>query len=90
MTQIRPGSLKCVVAAVPDELSAIVPILVENAGEADVRVLGVSAVLVHTEEETAGVRDWLRGAGGVLVVEFEKWSGIGTEVPREWLLARGH
>ena len=90
MTQIGPGSLKCVVAAAPDELNAIVPILMQKVGEADVRAFGASAVLLHTEEEAAGVRDWLHSAGEVLVVEFETWSGSGDEVPREWLLGRGH
>jgi hypothetical protein len=30
------------------------------------------------------------GSAAALVVEFETWSGSGDDVPREWLLARGH
>jgi len=90
MTRIKPGSLKCVVLASPGDRAAVLQTLTDRIGGDDVRPFGVSAVLVHTEEETSSVRDWLHSAGGALVVEFEKWSGLGREVPRQWLLARGH
>ncbi len=90
MTQIRPGSLKCVMLASLDDRAVGLRMLIERIGDEDVRPLGASVVLVHTKEGASSVRDWLHGLSGVLVVEFEKWSGLGSEVPQEWLLARGH
>jgi len=90
MMRIKAGSLKCVVLAGADKRAVARQVLQTRAGEEDVRPFGASAVLVHTDEEASTVRDWLHGQGAVLVVEFEKWSGYGGEVPGEWLLARGH
>jgi len=90
MTRIKPGSLKCVVLASPDDRAEVLQTLIDRIGGDGVRPFGASTVLVHADEEPSTVRDWLSGAGGMLVVEFEIWSGRGAEVPKEWLLARGH
>jgi hypothetical protein len=89
MTQIKAGSLKCVLLALPEDRSAVKRSLIERIGEDDVRPFGAAAILLHTDEAAATVRDWIQ-AGSALVVEFETWSGSGDDVPREWLLARGH
>ena len=87
---IKPGSLKCVVLTAPEDIPSALDTLREAVGREDVREFGTCALLVHTDEEASAVRDVLRGTNGVLVFEFEKWSGVGDGVPREWLLARGH
>ena len=89
MTQIKAGSLKGVLLALPEDRSAVTRDLIERIGEDNVRAYGTAAILLHTDEAAATVRDWIR-AGSALVVEFETWSGSGDDVPREWLLARGH
>jgi hypothetical protein len=71
-------------------LDGIIGALVEELGEAEVRRFGSSSVLVHCEDEASSLRDRLKDCGDLLVIEFEKWSGSGSGVPREWLLARGH
>ena len=87
---IRPGSLKCVVMLEEDGLPVAMRVLAERIGAEDIRPFGPAALLLHTNEEPSVVRDWLGSAGGAFVVEFEKWSGCGGEVARDWLLARGH
>lgn len=87
---IRPGSLKFVVPLGEDAIPVAMRVLMERTGAEDIRRFGPAALLLHTNEEPSVVRDWLGAADGALVVEFEKWSGCGAEVPREWLLARGH
>jgi hypothetical protein len=73
--------------------STVVDTLRENVGE-DVRSVGDDAVLIHTAKSPEDIRNSLPSAldadEGLLVVEFEKWSGYGRAVDAEWLLARGH
>jgi hypothetical protein len=90
MTKIPAGSLKCVVMADPRRHEAALLSLGERFGRQEIRNFGEAAILVHTLEDASALRDQLKSAGAVLVVEFETWSGGGNEVPREWLLARGH
>ena len=90
MTPVPPGSLKCVVLPAAAELAGAMRVLAERVGEEQVIAFGGSAALVHTDEPAAVIRDWLGDIGGALVLEFEKWSGAGDAVPRDWLLARGH
>ena len=92
---IAPGSLKCVtVCSSTRPLLPLVEAALRSRLSADVRRLGESALLVHTEAEPAGIRDWLapllEEGESLLVVEFEKWSAYGTAADRDWLLARGH
>ena len=92
---IAPGSLKCVtVCSSTRPLLPLVEAALRSSLSADVRRLGESALLVHTEAEPAGIRDWLapllEEGESLLVVEFEKWSAYGTAADRDWLLARGH
>ncbi len=89
---IGPGTLKCVISSgKPDALLAA---LLERISTKNIREFGASAVLVHTEMDASALRDWLSGELGegesLLVLEFEKWSGYGGKMDREWLLARGH
>jgi hypothetical protein len=90
MTSIGPGSLKCVIASLSSDLDRVLALLEARVGEEGVRRFGASAVLVQTAAGTSELRDWLKGLGDLLVIEFETWSGTGDKVPREWLLARGH
>ena len=90
MSRIRPGSLKCVVLARPEIQARVSEELEARVGTDNVRALGSAALLVHAQEQSDAVRDWLQSHGDILVVEFEKWSAYGDAVPREWLGARGH
>jgi len=93
---IAPGSLKCVTVCSSTRplLPLIEAALRSRLSAADVRRLGESAVLVHTDAAPADIRDWLapllEEGESLLVVEFEKWSAYGTAADRDWLLARGH
>jgi len=89
MTRINPGSLKCVILHSDEDRAVVTRDLIERIGADDVREFG-AAILLHTGEAAETVRDWMGVAGSALVVEFETWSGSGEDVPREWLLARGH
>jgi hypothetical protein len=64
------------------------------AGADEVRRLSEDACLVYTPLSPAQLRDVVRdqldNGESALVFEFEKWSGCGAGVDREWLLARGH
>lgn len=64
------------------------------AGADEVRKLSDEAYVVHTALTTAELRDHLRDViregDGVLVAEFEVWSGHGEALDARWLLARGH
>jgi len=55
---------------------------------------GDDALVVHTAETAEALRDRLSSTladdEGLLVIEFEKWSGYGRAVDSTWLLARGH
>jgi hypothetical protein len=89
-------TLKCVIAwSDRRNLCSIVEdaLLAKIAG-GDVLRLGEDALIVHTAEEPAEIRGWVRSAlddgESVLVVEFERWSGFGPEVDSAWLLKRGH
>lgn len=91
MSAIGPGTLKCIIAAAtPAALAA----LREHAGANNIREAGEGAVLVYTALEPSELRDLLSldtaEGESLLVLEFEKWSGFGTGIDREWLLARGH
>ena len=95
MSRIPPGSLKLVLFGGPRSLRArIASALAGRIPGDELRPLGPSALLVHTEAEPAEVRDWLAAVcppgGWVFVAEFEKWSARGGAVDAAWLLARGH
>lgn len=95
MTESLAG-LRCVAAwsgrrnlcsIVGDELRSIVP-------EAELRRIGDDAYLVHTALSADELRNRLRPTlavdEGLLVIDFERWSGYGEALGRRWLLARGH
>ena len=95
MTEPLPG-LRCVIAwsdrrnlcsIIGDELRSIVP-------EAELRRIGDDAYLVHTAHSADELRNRLRPMldvdEGLLVIDFERWSGHGESLDRRWLLARGH
>lgn len=93
MSKIEPGTLKCVIAG--GRIDAIQAVLTEHVTAENIRRAGVGAVLVHTPLEVSELRDVLSRVAeeegeSLLVVEFEKWSGFGAGIDREWLLARGH
>ena len=92
MSKIGPGTLKCILAS--GDLEAVLAALQEHLEVKDVRRIGAAAAIVHTMIEASELRDRLCAQVGkdqsLLVLEFEKWSGYGAEVHREWLLARGH
>jgi hypothetical protein len=93
---IGPGSLKLVTASSSDRAlgSRIQAALERRVRPEDVRHIHGDAFVVFTESETATIRDWLapllRHGESVFVVEFERWSGRGGSISREWLLRRGH
>lgn len=91
MNRISTGTLKCVVLTGKRDL--VLATLQERISPDNIRQCD-AALLVHSELEPADLRDWLSGALGegqsLLVFEFEKWSGYGGEIDREWLLERGH
>lgn len=68
--------------------------LSEVAPASEQRTLGDDAVVVCTTLTAAAVRDRLRPllhpGEGLLVAEFEVWSGYGKALDAAWLLARGH
>jgi hypothetical protein len=95
MTEALPG-LRCVIAwsdrrnlcsIIGDELRSIAP-------EAELRQLGDDAYLVHATLSAEGLRDRLRTSlspeEGLLVIDFEGWSGYGAALDVRWLLVRGH
>jgi len=90
MKKTGPGTLKCVIAA---RTPAVLASLREHVMDENILQAG-SAVLVYTPLETSELRDLLASASSdsdsLLVLEFEKWSGFGTAIDRDWLLARGH
>lgn len=91
MSATGPGTLKCVIAAATP---AVLAALGQHVSAGNIRRAGPGAVLVHTVLEPSELRDLISRQTGkgepLLVVEFEKWSGFGTGIDREWLLARGH
>lgn len=95
MTEALPR-LRCVIAwsdrrnlcsIVGDELRALA-----LAGE--IKRIGDDAHVVHTALTADELRDRLRTLlmedEGLLVIDFEKWSGYGKALDAQWLLARGH
>jgi hypothetical protein len=95
MTESLAG-LRCVIAwsdrrnlcsIVGDELRSIV-------SEAELRRIGDDAHLVHTAFSADELRNRLRRTlaedEGLLVIDFEQWSGHGGALDVRWLLARGH
>jgi hypothetical protein len=95
MTEPLPG-VRCVIAwsdrrnlcsIVGDELRSMVP-------EAELRGIGDDAYLVHTALSADELRNRLRRTldvdEGLLVIDFERWSGYGEALDGRWLLARGH
>lgn len=90
MNKTGPGTLKCVIAA---PSSAVLAALREHVTDENILPAG-SAVLVYTPLEPSELRDLLarvsKDGDSLMVLEFEKWSGLGTAIDRDWLLARGH
>ena len=95
MTEAAAG-LRCVIAwserrnlcsIVGDELRAIV-------AEEEMQRIGDDAHIVHTAMTADELRDRLRGHvaedEGLVVIDFEVWSGYGKALDAKWLLARGH
>jgi len=74
--------------------SMVLDALREIVPESELRRAGDDAIIVHTAEESETMRNHLSGLvtddEGLLVGEFEKWSGYGTALDSKWLLARGH
>jgi hypothetical protein len=95
MTEALPG-LRCVIAwserrnlcsIIVDQLRAIV-------AETEIRRTGDDAHIVHTALTADELRDRLRAHvsedEGLVVIDFEVWSGYGKALDAKWLLARGH
>jgi hypothetical protein len=93
---IPDGSLKVVVAwSLRRNLCDIVgERLMQVASQDDLRALGDDTVAVWTARTVSDLRDLLREVlgedEGLLVVEFETWSGFGQALDKRWLLERGH
>ncbi len=89
-------TLKCVVTSTADPGTgqAVASALESLSGEGEVQAVGGSAFVVHTALTAAELRDALRvhldADDGLLVAEFEVWSGYGRSLDQKWLLARGH
>ena len=62
--------------------------------EGELRRLGDDGHIVHTTLTADALRDKLRTHlaedEGLLVIDFEAWSGYGKALDANWLLARGH
>jgi hypothetical protein len=96
--EIGAGRLLMIVAAAPavDVESA----LLAHIRAADLRPLhrATSArgavFIAYTDAAPSGVRDWLAESLGAdasaFIVEFERWSALGDDADRAWLLRRGH
>ncbi len=95
MTEASPG-LRCVIAwserrnlcsIVGDELRGLV-------AEGEIQRLGDDAHVVNTaltaDELRNRLREKLAEDEGLLVIDFEVWSGYGKALDARWLLARGH
>jgi hypothetical protein len=96
MSLIGAGSLKCVIAWSDRRnlCSTVFDAVAARVAEGQLRRLGEDSFAAYTPATAADLRDWVAEVVGsdesVLVLEFETWSGSGADVPREWLLARGH
>lgn len=96
MTDTPVATLKLVAIAPGDSgvKQGAQRVLVEIAGESEVRAVGDRAFVVHTSLTTAELRDRLQpvlaDADSAIVAEFETWSGYGPEVDSVWLMRRGH
>jgi hypothetical protein len=90
-----PG-LRCVIAWSDRRnlCSTVGDALKELVGDSEIRRLGDEAFVVHTALSADTLRDLLRGKlseyEGLLVIDFEVWSGYGKAVGATWLLRRGH
>ena len=92
MIRVGSGSLKLVISSA--QPNAVLAALGARVDEENIRAAVSGALLVHSALEPSELRDMLSrklGRGdSLLVVEFEKWSGYGAGIDREWLRARGH
>jgi hypothetical protein len=88
-------TLKCVIAWSENRnlCSLVEDALRENAS-GDVLQVGEDALIVHTADEPALVRDRAREVleegESVIVLEFERWSAYGPGVDSAWLMRKGH
>jgi hypothetical protein len=92
---LPPGSLKLVTWQAGRPLGgAVERVLRERAGGEHARPLHAGAALVYTDAGPDAVREWLAPllaeGESLIVVEFERWSAVGPEIDRDWLLRRGH
>lgn len=89
------ATLKCVIAwSERRNLCSLVEDALQQKTAGAVLRLGEEALVVHTADEPAAVRDRVRAVledgESVLVFEFERWSGYGPGVDSQWLVSRGH
>ena len=96
MTDDPLPTLKCVIAwSDRRNLCDMVGEVLRSVVASDeVRRLGDDAHIVHTAVTANALRDQLRDRleadDGLIVMEFEVWSGYGRGLDAKWLLARGH
>jgi hypothetical protein len=90
--RVGPGTLKLVISSARPE--AVLAALQHRVDAENIHAAVSGALLVHSALEPSELRDMLSrelGEGdSLLIVEFEKWSGYGAGIDREWLRARGH
>jgi hypothetical protein len=89
------ATLKCVIAwSERRNLCSLVENALQELVPGNVLRMSDDALIVHTADEPAALRDRARGVledgESVIVFEFERWSGHGPGVDAEWLLRRGH
>ncbi len=74
--------------------STIFDALGDTVPPVDLRRAGDDAIIVYTADDPEKLRNRLSHLvtdnEGLLVAEFEKWSGYGKALDSVWLLARGH
>jgi hypothetical protein len=90
MDDTGAGSLKLLVARDDSNLDFV---LEEYFAEDQCRRIATGVWVVHTERDCSQLREalGLRMADGLFfVVEFERWSALGSTIDTEWLLRRGH
>ncbi len=96
MTDDPAPTLKLVLAWSPRRnlCNIVADRLAALAAADDIRPLGDDAHVVYTalsaDEVRDALRDGLTADEGLLVAEFEAWSGYGQSLDATWLLARGH
>ncbi len=90
------STLKCVTAwsEARNLCDLVSEALRRMAGDDEVIAAGEDVCLVYTSAEPAAIRDRVAGVlqngESVLVVEFERWSGLGPGIDSGWLSRRGH